>query len=93
MNMPAPLDSSSTVLSYNKNLASPKKAYKSIPENWKALSEMNYQKVISDLESILLEISTDGVHLNSPDGNVGAPVLSHWADVLRDALQALSKGH
>ena len=85
--------SASTIALYNKNAGPPKKAYKSVPENWKALSEINYQKVISDLESILLEISADGVHLNSPDGKVSTQQLYHWADDLRDALEALSKAH
>jgi len=88
-----PVASASTVVSYNRNRTAPKKAYKSVPENWKALSEINYQKVISDLESILLEISADGVHLNSPDGKVSEQQLNHWADGLRDALEALSKAH
>lgn len=80
-------------MSYNTNLASPKKTYKSIPENWKALSEVNYQKVISDLESILFDISVDGVNLNSPDGRVSQHQLNRWADGLRAALQVLSKAH
>jgi hypothetical protein len=83
--------SAATAVSYSR--APLKKAYKSVPENWKALSEINYQKVISDLESILLEISADGVHLNSPDGKVSTQQLYHWADDLRDALEALSKAH
>ena len=83
--------SSAATVSYTR--AALKKAYKSVPENWKALSEINYQKVISDLESILLEISADGVHLNSPDGKVSTQQLYHWADDLRDALEALSKAH
>jgi flagellar motor component MotA len=83
--------SAAAAVSYSR--ASLKKAYKSVPENWKALSEINYQKVISDLESILLEISADGVHLNSPDGKVSTQQLYHWADDLRDALEALSKAH
>lgn len=83
--------SATTAVSYAKT--SLKKAYKSVPENWKALSEINYQKVISDLESMLLEISADGVHLNSPDGKVSTQQLYQWADDLRDALEALSKAH
>ena len=93
LNMPAPLSPPPTAMSYNTNLASPKKAYKSIPENWKALSEVNYQKVISDLESILFDISVDGVNLNSPDGRVSQHQLNRWADGLRAALQVLSKAH
>ena len=84
---------SATIVTVNKNGASAKKPYKSVPENWKALSEINYQRVISNLESILFEISIDGVNLNSPDGKVGVERLNHWADRLRDALEALSKGH
>jgi hypothetical protein len=86
------LTAPSTVMSYNKDGATPKKAYKSVPENWKALSEINYRQVISNLESVLFDISTDGVNLNSPDGNIGAATLSRWAEELRDALEALSKG-
>jgi hypothetical protein len=80
-------------MTFNKNGAPAKKAYKSVPENWKALSEINYQRVISNLESILFEISVDGENLNAPDGKVGAERLKQWAEGLRDSLETLSKGH
>jgi len=93
VDVPNALTSASTTAPYNKNALPPKKAYKSVPENWKALSEVNYQRIISNVESILFDISVDGVHLNSPDGNVSAQQLNHWAEGLRDVLEALSKAH
>jgi hypothetical protein len=68
-----------------------KKAYKSVPESHKALPEAKYLKVISDLETVLLEISTDGVGFNTPDGRISASTLKSWAEHLRDALETLSK--
>ena len=76
----------------NKMAAPPKRKYKSVPENWKALSETKYRKVISDLESVLFDISADGVGINTPDGKISASTLNRWADRLRDVLEALSKG-
>ena len=76
----------------NRMIAPPKKRYKSVPENWKALSQTKFRKVISDLESVLFDISADGVGINTPDGKISASTLNRWAERLRDALEALSKG-
>jgi hypothetical protein len=76
----------------NRMTAPLRKRYKSVPENWKALSETKFRKVISDLESVLFDISADGVGINTPDGKISASTLNRWADRLRDALEALSKG-
>ena len=72
--------------------APPKKRYKSVPESYKAFSETKFRKVVADLESVLLEISADGVGINVPDGKISASTLNRWADRLRDALETLSKG-
>ena len=77
--------------SCDKEPAPAKKPYKSVPDNYKALSDAKYHKVISDLETVLLEISTDGVGFNTPDGKISASTLKNWAEHLRDALEALSK--
>jgi hypothetical protein len=82
-----------TMTSGNRNPTPAKKAYKSVPESWKALSETKYRRVIADLESVLFDISVDGVGINSPDGRISASTLNHWAEQLRDALETLSKGH
>jgi len=72
--------------------ASPgKKSYKSVPENYRVLSETKYHKVIADLEAILLDISTDGVGINTPDGTISLTTLQSWAESLRNALETLSK--
>jgi hypothetical protein len=71
----------------------PKIRYKSVPENYRALSESKYHRVIGNLEAVLLEISTDGIGLNTPDGNISSATLTSWAEHLRDALETLSKGH
>jgi hypothetical protein len=68
-----------------------KAKFKSVPETHKVLSETKYRRVISDLESVLLDISTDGVGINTPDGNISPSTLSSWAEQLRDALETLSK--
>ena len=70
---------------------SAKKSYKSVPENYKVLSETKYHKVVSDLEAILLDISTDGVGVNTPDGKISETTLKSWAGSLRNALATLSK--
>jgi hypothetical protein len=77
--------------SFNKAAAPAKRPYKSVPDNYKALSEAKYHKLISDLETVLLEISTDGVGFNTPDGRISASTLKGWAEHLRDALETLSK--
>lgn len=91
MNPGTTVTTTSATISCNKEAASPKKAYKSVPENYKALSEAKYDKVISDLESVLLDISTDGVGFNTPDGRISPSTLKSWAERLRDALETLSK--
>ena len=68
-----------------------KTTYKSVPNNHKVLSEGKYYKLISDLETVLLEISTDGVGFNAPDGRISSSTLENWAGRLRDALETLSK--
>jgi hypothetical protein len=70
---------------------SPKRIYKSVPENYKVLSETKYHKVVADLEGILLDISTDGVGINTPDGKISESTLKYWAETLRNALETLSK--
>ena len=68
-----------------------KKNYKSVPEHYKVLSDTKYHKVVADLEAILLDISTDGVGINTPDGKISAWTLKNWAQSLRNALETLSK--
>jgi len=70
---------------------SAKKSYKSVPESYKVLSETKYHKVVADLEAILLDISTDGVGINTPDGKISGSTLKDWAESLRNALETLSK--
>ncbi len=91
MNPGVTVTTPSATISRNKEAVSPKKTYKSVPENYKALSEAKYDKVVSDLESVLLDISTDGVGFNTPDGRISASTLKSWAERLRDALETLSK--
>ena len=68
-----------------------KKAYKSVPANSRVLSEAKYDKVVADLEAILLDISTDGIGINTPDGRISPATLRAWAGALRNALETLSK--
>ncbi len=68
------------------------KNYKSVPANWKALSENNFRRIIGDLEAVLFDISADGVGINTPDGKISASTLNRWAEHLRNALETLSKG-
>lgn len=77
--------------SCSKEAAPSKKTYKSVPENYKVLSDAKYHKVVSDLETILLDISTDGVGINTPDGRISTSTLKSWAESLRNALETLSK--
>jgi hypothetical protein len=72
--------------------AAPPKKFKTVPESWKALSETTYRQTIANLESVLFEISVDGVGINTPDGRISAATLNRWAEHLRNALGALSKG-
>ena len=68
-----------------------KKPYKSVPENYRVLSDTKYHKVVAHLEAILLDISTDGVGINTPDGRISTTTLQSWASSLRNALETLSK--
>ena len=77
--------------SCTKETAPSKKTYKSVPENYKVLSDTKYHKVVADLEAILLDISTDGIGINTPDGRISASTLKSWAESLRNALETLSK--
>lgn len=86
------MNTSLPVTSDNRITAPLRKRYKSVPESWKALSETKFRKVISDLESVLFDISTDGIGINTPDGKISESTLKRWAERLRDALEALSKG-
>ena len=81
------------IMADSKAAVPPKKRYKSVPESWKALSENKFRRVISDLESVLFDISADGVGINSPDGRISASTLNRWAEHLRNALETLSKGY
>jgi hypothetical protein len=80
-----------TSISCNPQAAPAKTIYKSVPNHHKVLSEGKYYKLISDLETVLLEISTDGVGFNAPDGRISSSTLENWAGRLRDALETLSK--
>ena len=68
-----------------------KKTYKSVPEHYKVWTDNKYHKVVADVEAILLDISTDGVGINTPDGKISEATLRNWADSLRNALETLSK--
>ena len=83
-----PMDS----VTANQPSATPKLKYKSVPESYKALSETKFRRVVSDLEAVLLDISADGIGVNTPDGRISTETLNSWAEYLRDALETLSKG-
>ncbi len=87
----APAILSSATTSVNQQNAPAKKIYKSVPENYKVLTDIKYHKVVADLEAILLDISTDGVGVNTPDGKISESTLKNWAGSLRNALETLSK--
>lgn len=87
----APAILSSATTSVNQQNAPAKKIYKSVPENYKVLTDIKYHKVVADLEAILLDISTDGVGVNTPDGKISESTLKNWAGFLRNALETLSK--
>lgn len=91
LNTELPATTLAMLTSCNKKAAPPKR-YKSVPENWKALSETTFRQAISHLESVLFDISADGVGINTPDGKISATTLNRWAAHLRNALEALSKG-
>jgi len=86
-----PGNPSSATTSINQANSPVKKNYKSVPENYKVLSETKYHKVVADLEAILLDISTDGIGINTPDGKISESTLKGWAQSLRNALETLSK--
>jgi len=77
--------------STNNQATAEKKPYKSVPVSYKVLSDTKYHKVVADLEAILLDISTDGVGVNTPDGKISESTLKNWAQCLRNALETLSK--
>ena len=83
--------SSVAILSSSGQNGPAKKSYKSVPENYKVLSEIKYHMIVANLEAILLDISTDGVGINTPDGKISQSTLKNWAESLRDALECLSK--
>lgn len=85
------LNTSSAAMSRGKEAGPTKRAFKSVPDNYRVLSEAKYHKVVEDLEAILLDISTDGVGINTPDGRISAATLQSWAESLRNALETLSK--
>ena len=93
MNIELPVVTPLAIASRHKEPAPAKKTYKSVPENYKVLSEAKYHRVVSDLESILLDISADGVGINIPDGKVSVSTLKIWAEHLRNALETLSNAH
>ena len=83
-----PLSATTSVSQQN---APAKKAYKSVPEHYKVLTDSKYHKVVADLEAILLDISTDGIGINTLDGKISESTLKNWAESLRNALETLSK--
>ena len=69
-----------------------KPKYKSIPENWKAISSSSFRKIIGDIEAVLLEISVDGRITSNPfDWKPTIPTLHAWAGHLRSVLKELTK--
>jgi hypothetical protein len=85
------LNTSFTTPSRGKETAPTKRAFKSVPDNYRVLSEGKYHKIVEDLEAILLDISTDGIGINTPDGRISTYTLKSWAESLRNALETLSK--
>ena len=81
----------SAASSSSKEAASDKKTYKSVPASYRVLSDSKYHKVVADLEGILLDISTDGIGINTPDGRISPATLQSWAASLRNVLETLSK--
>jgi len=75
----------------SQQIAPAKRVYKSVPEHYKVLTDSKYHKVVADLEAILLDISSDGVGINTPDGRISESTLQNWAESLRNALETLSK--
>ena len=91
LNPESPIGTPAGITPDSKKIGASKK-YKSVPGNWKALSENNFRRVIADLEAVLFDISADGVEINTPDGKISASTLNRWAEHLRNALETLSKG-
>ena len=85
------LNTFSAATSRGKEAGPTKRAFKSVPDNYRVLSEGKYHKIVEDLEAILLDISTDGVGINTPDGRISTATLTSWAESLRNALETLSK--
>ena len=85
------LTTPSARLSPSIEAAPAKRSYKSVPESCRVLSDGKYHKVVADLEAILLDISTDGIGINTPDGKISPATLKSWAETLRNALETLSK--
>jgi len=85
------LNTSFATPSRGKEAGPAKRAFKSVPDNYRVLSEAKYHRVVEDLEAILLDISTDGVGINTPDGRISTTTLQSWAESLRNALETLSK--
>ena len=59
------LNTSLATPSRGKEAGLTKRAFKSVPDNYRVLSEAKYHKVVEDLEAILLDISTDGIGINT----------------------------
>ena len=55
-------------------------AYNSVPEKYKALSEAKSESC-SDLELVLLDISADGIKVNTPDERISASTLKRLGGV------------
>ena len=91
MNTEVTLSTPLPTTSYARETAPLKKSYKSVPESYRVLSDGKYHKVVADLEAILLDISTDGIGINTPDGKISPATLKSWAETLRNALETLSK--
>jgi hypothetical protein len=91
LNTPVPVTTPPAITAPYTQTAPAKKPFKSVPENYRVLSETKYHKIVADLEAILLDISTDGIGINTPDGRISTSTLKTWAESLRSALQTLSK--
>jgi hypothetical protein len=69
-----------------------KPKFKNIPEDWKAIPAGRFRKIITDIETVLLEISVDGKVASNPfDWRPTIPTLEAWANHLRSALKELTK--
>jgi hypothetical protein len=69
-----------------------KQRAKTVPADWKTLPEKRFRQVITHIEAVLLDISTDGrVDTNPFDRTQIIPTLNRWAEHLRMALRELTK--